>query len=142
MSTTAVAQPETIPLTSLAASSMADSDADPPHALEPAHIHHAINTNTEFEVGPAHDEFNDADTAAPDAEALPAYKEHDMEEPLPPYMARVRMVMRREMPMATIMERRIGGFILAGIVPVVVIAIAVSVGVNVRGNKNGGGNGQ
>ena len=142
--------PEQIPLISVPASGNNDSNNNTtttpsssrepanPYAPEPAHVHHDT-TNADLEAGPAVED--EEANAAADAEALPAYKEHDMEEPLPPYMARVRRVMRGEEPMATIMpSRRTGGFVLAGFVLVVVIIVAVSVGVSVSGNKNSNGN--
>lgn len=36
----------------------------------------------------------------------PEYKEEDMQEPLPPYMERVRRVMRREMPISRAMPKK------------------------------------
>ncbi len=131
---TATSMPEQIPLINVPATGNSNNVAANPHTPEAAHVHRG--TNVDLEAGPA-EEANEA----ADNEALPAYKEHDMEEPLPPYMARVKRVMRGEEPMATIMpSRRAGGYILASFVLLVVLVIAVSVGVTVSGNKNNNGN--
>ena len=62
----------------------------------------------------------------------PDYKEHDMPEPLPPYMTRVRGVMRRQQPLGAampVMERRTGFWIIGTFALVVLIVIGVGVGV-------------
>ena len=65
-------------------------------------------------------------------------------QPLPPYMARVRMVMRQEQPVRVLMPERRYGIAMAIIFLLVIMAIVgVAIGVGVRNNRrndNGGDN--
>ena len=94
------------------------------------------DANTDLEAGLAHPEA--AYTARESSEAPPDYKEHDMPEPLPPYMTRVRGVMRREQPIGAampVMKRHTGFFVIGVFVLVVLIVIGVGVGVRVANNS-------
>ena len=69
----------------------------------------------------------------------PEYKEQDMAEPLPPYMTRVRGVMRGQQPVAAampVMERRTGYWIIAAFVLAVLIIIGVGIGVRVANDNS------
>lgn len=68
----------------------------------------------------------------------PEYKPHDMEEPLPPYMERVRMVMRGEAgPGMAMPHRRKTKIAIFGIFAIlIVVIIGVSVAMGVRNNNN------
>ena len=60
-----------------------------------------------------------------------------MEEPLPPYMARVRAVMRGQQPVATavpVMETRTSFLVVGFFILAVLIIIGVGVGVRVGAN--------
>ena len=71
----------------------------------------------------------------------PEYKAEDMEEPLPPYMARVKMVMRGEQPMGIVMpEKRAGFCLLVSFLVIVVVVIGASVGVSIRNNNDNNNN--
>ena len=99
---------------------------------EPSHP----NPNTDLEVGLAQPEpILTRDSSEPP----PEYKEHDMAEPLPPYMTRVRGVMRGQQPMAAampVMERRTGYWIIASFILAVLIVIGVGIGVRVANNNS------
>ena len=132
MAATAPTQTEQIPMVNIGTSSSAGGSEANLHMPEAPHVHR--NPNPDFE-GDSVPEAN----PATDSEALPAYKEHDMEEPLPPYMARVRMVMRREEPLSSIMPNKQAGRWTVGLfVLAVIIIIAVSVGVRVGANSGRG----
>ena len=129
MATTTAPRSEAIPLANIALSSDTEQAETSPRPPSPSHVHQT--PNTDLEAGPSLEP-----DSANDAEALPAYKEHDMEEPLPPYMARVRQVMRRERPLSTIMpNKREGRWVVGAFVLAVFIIIAVSIGV--RGGAEG-----
>ena len=133
---TAVPLPAQIPMTNVAASSNTNAEVASSHVPEPAHVHR--DTNADLEADPTQES-----NPAADDEALPAYKEEDMAEPLPPYMARVRQVMRGEQPISTVMPSKIvGRWIVGSFVLAVLIIIAVSIGVEVSGNKSGTNNNQ
>ena len=71
----------------------------------------------------------------------PEYKAHDMEEPLPPYMARVKQVYRREQPISAAMPSKRGGLWIVGFfVLAVIIVIGVGVGVRVSQNNDNNNN--
>lgn len=93
------------------------------------------DASSDLEAGLTHPEA--AYTARESFEAPPDYKEHDMAEPLPPYMTRVRGVMRKEQPIGAampVMKRRTGCFVIGVFVLVVMIVIAVGVGVRAANN--------
>ena len=139
---TATPMPEQIPLINPPTSGNNNNTSDPanPHTPEPAHLNRDA-ANTDLEGGPAVAGDEAEANAAADAEALPAYKEHDMEEPLPPYMARFRRVMQGQEPMSTIMPNRRGGIIvMASFAVVVIIIVGVAVGVTVGGKNNNNNN--
>lgn len=140
---TATPMPEQIPLINSPTSgnnNTTSSNPANPHTPEPAHLNRDA-ANTDLEGGPAAAGEEEEANAAADAEALPAYKEHDMEEPLPPYMARFKRVMQGQEPMSTIMPNRRGGIIvMASFAVVVIIIVGVAVGVTVGGNKNNNNN--
>lgn len=78
-------------------------------------------------------------TLARSPSAPPEYKEQDMTEPLPPYMERVRMGIRRDEPLSMVMPgKKTGYFITISCVLLVVLVVAVAAGVSVGNNKNGG----
>ncbi|MDI1486658.1 MAG: hypothetical protein OHK93_005890 [Ramalina farinacea] len=68
----------------------------------------------------------------------PEYKPHDMEEPLPPYMERVRMVMRGEAGagMAMPQRRKTKIFIFGTFAILIAVVIGVSVAMGVKNNNN------
>lgn len=91
----------------------------------------STDPNADLEAGPTAPEY-----ASPreSSEAPPDYKEHDMPEPLPPYMTRVRGVMRRERPIAEampVMQRRTAFRVVGAFALLVLIVIGVGVGIRV-----------
>ena len=94
------------------------------------------NPNIDLEAGPVEPE---PALTRHSSEAPPEYKEQDMAEPLPPYMTRVRGIMRREQPMAAaipVMERRMGYWIVGAFILAVLILIGVGIGVRVANNNS------
>ncbi len=115
-------QPE-IPLTNL---------PPPPTYAGP----NARNNNIDLEAAPASSEHT---LNRHSSELPPNYKEQDMPEPLPPYMTRVKGVMRGQQPMAAAMpavERRTARLVIAFFILVVLIFIGVGIGARVAIDSN------
>ena len=99
---------------------------------EPSHV----NPNTDLEAGLAEPEPT---LTRHSSELPPEYKEQDMAEPLPPYMTRVRGVMRGQQPIAAAMpmvERRTGYWVVASFILAVLIIVGVGIGVRVANDNS------
>ena len=121
-------QPQTdIPLTNM-----------PPPPTYAGHRPNSHNLDLEAALPPPEPARNH-----PSPESPPDYKEQDMPEPLPPYMTRVRGVVRGQQPLAAAvpaMERRTGWLVVTAFALIVVIIIGVGIGVRVAANNNDNNN--